>query len=196
MARKGPVTTDTSSIALGLAQVRVGVSATNIGYLGQRLSSSDSIGSLANTKFVGHTEYFKLEGGFPLIEEFTTPIREAAALECAFREISPYKIAMAYGIDPTSGYTLVHSGEVKLGAKVAPAYLRMEALYTYPDGITTMCIIFPRAQVSADLELDLKAEDAAAIPVTFESKNASSDVTGGNAVWDTMPLGRIEWKQV
>jgi hypothetical protein len=44
--------------------------------------------------------------------------------------------------------------------------------------------------------MDLKAEDAAAIPVTFESKNASSDVTGGNAVWDTMPLGRIEWRTV
>jgi len=194
MARKGPVTTDTTSIALGLAQVRVGVSSTYIGYLGQVLTSSDSIGSLANTKFIGHTEYFKLEGGFPLIEEFTTPIREAASLECSFREISPYNLAMAYGIDPTSGYTLPHSGEVALGAKVAPAYIRMEALYTYPDGTNTMCIIFPRAQVSADLEMDLQSEDAAAVPITFEAKNASSDVSGGNAVWDNMALGRIEWK--
>lgn len=195
MARKGPVTTDTTSIALGLAQVRVGVSAANIGTLGQVLTSVDSIGSLANTKFIGHTEYFKLEGGFPLIEEFTTPIREAAALECSFREISPYTMKMAYGIDP-SGEALVHSGELALGNKVAPDYLRMEALYTYPDGTNTMCIIFPRAQVSADLEMDLQAEDAAAIPVMFESKNASSDVSGGNAIWDDMPLGRIEWKDV
>jgi len=194
MARKGPVTTDTTSIALGLAQIRVGDSSDGIGTLGQMLSASDSIGSLANTKFIGHTEFFKLEGGFPLIEEFTTPIREAAALECAFRQISPYNMALAYGIDPGSDYDLVHSGEVALGNKVAPEYVRMEALYTYPDGTNTMCIIFPRAQVSADLEIDLQSEDAAAVPITFESKNASSDVTGGDAVWDDMPLGRIEWQ--
>ena len=195
MARKGPVTTDTTSIALGLAQIRVGVSAANIGYLGQRLVAGDSIGSLANTKFIGHTEYFKLEGGFPLIEEFTTPIREAAALECSFRQISPYTMKLAYGIDP-SGETLVHSGELALGGKVAPDYVRMEALYTYPDGVNTMAIIFPRAQVTADLEADLQSEDAAAVPITFESKNASSDVAGGDAVWDNMPLGRIEWQDV
>ena len=195
MARKGPVTTDTTSIALGLAQIRIGASATYIGYLGQVLDSDDSIGSLANTKLMGNTDFFKLEGGFPLIEEFTTPIREAASLECAFREISPYNLALAYGLDPTSGYADVHSGELALGAKVAPAYIRMEALYTYPDGTNTMCIIFPRAQVSAALEMDLQSEDAAAVPITFESKNASSDVSGGNAVWDDMPLGRIEWKE-
>ena len=195
MARKGPVTTDTTSIALGLAQIRVGASALNIATVGQVLSSDDSIGSLAATKFIGHTEFFRLEGGFPLIEEFTTPIREAAALECSFREISPYTLAMAYGIDP-SGEVLVHSGELALGGKVAPAYIRMEALYTYPDGVNTMAIIFPRAQVSADLEMDLQSEDAAAIPIMFESKNASSDVQGGNAAWDDMPLGRIEWQDV
>ena len=195
MARKGPVTTDTTSIALGLAQIRVGDSSDYIGTLGTALSSSDSIGSLASTKFIGHTEYFKLEGGFPLIEEFTTPIREAASLECAFREISPYTMALAYGIDPADGsYALVHSGEVALGAKVAPAFVRMEAFYTYPHGVNTMTIIFPRAQVSADLEMDLQSEDAAAVPIMFESKNASSDVSGGDTVWDDMPLGRIQWE--
>lgn len=194
MARKGPVTKDTTSIALGLAQIRVGASVANIGTLGQVLDSADSIGSLAATKFVGHTEFFRLEGGFPLIEEFTTPIREAAALECTFREISPYTMKLAYGIDP-SGEVSVHSGELALGGKVAPAYIRMEALYTYPDGVNTMAIIFPRAQVSADLEMDLQSEDAAAVPIMFESKSASSDVTGGDAVWDDMPLGRIEWNE-
>ena len=193
MARKGPVTKDTTSIALGLAQIRVVAAAANIGSIGPVCSASDSIGSLANTKFIGATEYFRLEGGFPLLEEFTTPIRESARLECAFREISPKNIAMAYGIDSTSGYTDMHSGEVVLGGRVTPAYVRMEAEYTYPDGTNKMTIIFPRAQVSADLEIDLQSEDAAAVPVVFESKNASSDVSGGHAVWDDMPLGRISW---
>lgn len=194
MARSGPVTTDTSTIALGLAQIRVGNSANNIANKAQVLSASDSIGALANTKFTGNTDWFKLESGFPLIEDYTTPIREAASLECTFKEITPHNMALAYGIDATAGgYLLAHSGEVALGNRSAPAYVRMEALYTYPDTNYTMCIIFPRAQVSATMELDLNAEDAAGVPINFESKNASSDVTGGDAVWDSSSLGRIAW---
>ena len=131
MARKGPVTKDTSSIALGLAQIRIGASAANIGQIEPVLASADSIGSLANTTYRGNTDWYKLEGGFPLIEEFTTPIREAAMMECAFREISPYTLALLHGLDATAGgYTNVHSGEIKLGARISPAYIRMEACYT------------------------------------------------------------------
>ena len=193
MSRIGPVTTDTSSIAIGLMQMRVGVSATHIADIHPALSSSDSIGALASTKFVGNTDWYKLESGFPLIEDFTTPIREGAALECAFKEISPYNLALAQGIDPSTGYDEVHSGEIKLGGRSAPAYLRVEGVYTYPDGTSTMTFIFPRAQVSANTDMDFSSEDSSAVTVTFESKNASSDVSGGNAVWDEKPLGRIEW---
>ncbi len=191
MARKGPVTKDTSTIALGLAQIRIGASATSISNVQPVLTASDSIGALANTKFTGNTDWFKLESGFPLIEDYTIPIREAAALECSFKEIKPFTLALANGIDPTSGYAEAHSGEIALGGRVAPAYLRMESVYTFPNGTNFMTIIFPRGQVSASIELDMAAEDNANVPITIESKNASSDVTGGNAVWDNKPLGRI-----
>ena len=195
MARKGPVTTDTTAIALGLAQVRVVASAANIANTMPVALAANSIGALANTKFIGNTDYFKLESGFPLIEDYTVAIREGAMLECAFKQITPFNMAMARGIDPVAGgYTDAHTGEINLGGIVAPAYVRMEALYTFPNGTDTMTIIFPRAQVTASLELDLQAEDAAAVPVTFESKNASSDVSGGSSVWDSAPLGRIIWQ--
>ena len=193
MSRQGPVTTDTSTIAIGLMQMRVGVSATHIGDIHPALSASDSIGALANTKFVGNTDWYKLESGFPLIEDFTTPTREGAALECAFKEITPYNLALAQGIDPSTGYDEAHSGEIALGGRSAPAYLRVEGVFTYPDATSTMTFIFPRAQVSANIDMDFSSEDSAAVTVTFESKNASSDVSGGNAVWDAKPLGRIEW---
>ena len=196
MARKGPITMDTSTIALGLAQIRIGASATNIGNIHPVLTSADSIGALANTRFVGNTDWFKLESGFPLIEDFTTPIREAASLECSFKEITPANMILAYGLDPNSGEyasMTVHSGEVPFGARRAPDYVRMEADYTYPNGTNHMYIIFPRAQVSASVEMDLQSEDAAAVPVVIEAKGASSDVTGGSAVWDNKPLGRIAW---
>ena len=196
MARKGPVTKDTTTIALGLAQVRIGASAGNINDIHVALAASDSIGALANTKFMGETDWYKLESGFPLIEDYTTPIREAAALECAFKEVTPANMALAYGFDPNAApYSTmtVHSGEVPLGDRSAPAYVRMEARYTYPNGTNYMDLIAPRAQVSAAVEMDLQAEDAAAIPVRIEFKRADSEVTGGSSVWNSKPLGRIAW---
>ena len=193
MSRQGPVTKDTSTIAIGLMQIRVGVSATHIAAPTPALSSSDSIGALASTKFVGNTDWYKLESGFPLIEDYTVPIREGAALECAFKELTPYNMALANGIDPVSGYDDVHSGEIVLGGRVAPAYLRVEGVYTYPNGSNTMTFVFPRAQVSANVETDFTSEDSAAVTVMFESKNATSDVSGGNAIWDDKPLGAIQW---
>jgi len=193
MARSGPVTTDTSTIALGLAQIRVGSSSANIASPNPVLTSNDSIGALANTKFTGNTDWYKLESGFPLIEDYTVPIREACMLECAFKEITPKNMALAHGTDVSSGTYLAHSGEIALGGRTAPDYIRMEAVYTYPNGSNTMTIIFPRGQVSANVEMDLAAEDAAAVPIVFESKNASSDVSGGNAIWDDKPLGSIIW---
>lgn len=196
MARSGPITLDTSTIALGFAQIRVGASAGNIAEIQPALESTDSIGALANTTFRGPTDWFRLESGFPLITDYTTPIREAAQLECAFKEITPVNLALAHGHDPSEApydEMTVHSGEVPLGGRTAPDYVRMEAVYTYPNGTNHMYVIFPRAQVSASPELALAAEDAAAITVLFEAQNASSDVSGGNAVWDDKPLGRIFW---
>lgn len=191
MSLKGPVTRDTSSIALGLAQIRVIASAANIAKIQPQATASDSVGSLASTKFMANTDYWKHESSFPRLEDYTLPIREAASLECAFEEVSPKNMAFANGIDATSGYTEAHSGEVVLGGKTAPAYVRMEAFYTFPNGTNYMHVIFPRAQIVSSAELDFQAEDAASIPVTFESKNASSDTSGGNAAWDDKPLGRI-----
>jgi len=193
MARYGPLTKDTSTVALGLAQVRVGASATHIGDPNLSLATGDSIGALANTKFTSNIDLWKLESGFPLLEDFSIPIREKAMLECAFKEVTPMNMAYAYGVDASSGYITPHSGEVKLGALVAPAYLRMEALYTYPNGTNTMYIIFPRAQIISNIELDLKTEDAVAVPITFEAKRADSGVSGGHVTWDNKPLGRIQW---
>jgi hypothetical protein len=193
MARKGPITKDTSTVALGLAQIRVGASAMNIGSIHPVLLAADSIGALANTKFASTVDYWRLESGFPLMEDMSIPLREAASLECAVKEITPFNLAMAKGIDPTSGYTAAHSGEVKLGAMTTPAFIRMEAIYTYPNGTNYLNIIFPRCQVVSSIELDFQAEDAVASPLTFEAKQAHSEIVGGSAVWDDKPLGRLEW---
>lgn len=295
MSRTGPVTKDTSTVALGLAQIRVGKSAANIASIVPVLTAGDSIGAMASTKFVGNVDYWKLESGFPLLEDMTIPLRESAALECEFKEISSKNLALARGIDPfadinakavngvskttlgtltgviavnnaggvkTEQYTVVftaadeisiygaaagfighyaditipiapagiggplftipanffsgtwavdetftfttsafvagtaaysnnHSGDIKLGALKAPDYVRMEAVYTYPNAINHMYIIFPRANATSSVELDLQIEDNANVPLTFEAKRADDEVAGGNAVWNDMTLGRI-----
>ena len=147
VTRSGPLTKDTTTIALGLAQIRIGNSPNNITKENPILSASDSLGALANTSFTSNAEYFKLESGYPLLEDATYPLREGAMLECAFKEMTPANFALAKGLDPSS-YTSVHTGRVALGAISTPEFVRMEAIYTYPDGVNTMNIIFPRAQVT------------------------------------------------
>jgi len=190
----GPVTIDTSSLMIGLAQVRVGASATNIAFTAPVLSASDSVGAMADVKFVGNTDWYKHEAGFPLLEDYTVPIREGARIECGVEEGNPFNFALAYGIDPTGGtYANTHSGEVVLGGRTAPAYVRCEVTYTYPNGENYMYIIGPRAQVTANIEMEFQKESNASVPIMFEFKTADSNVSGGSAVWDNRPLGRIFW---
>jgi len=294
MARSGPLTKDTSTIALGLAQIRVGSAATNIAQIGSVLAEAASIGALASTKYTGTVDYWKLMSGFPQLEDMTIPLTEAAMLECEFKEVTPYNLALARGIDPagavaaavtllgsattigtatgtaiavtqdagpiddtftvvfssatafdvyglsegdvgsgtvsvefapdnggnpyftiaadyftgtwaagetytfrtnayaaTGTYDDTHSGSINLGGLVAPAFIRMEAVYTYPNGTNFMYIIFPRANATSTMEIDLQAEDNANIPLTFEAKRADSLTDGGHAVWDDKPLGRL-----
>lgn len=291
--RTGPVTKDTSTVAVGLAQIRVGLSASSVSSATSVLTSADSMGALADTKFMTTSEYWKLESGFPALEDLSLPLKEAASLECAFKEITPRNMALARGIDPFSagtgfvstavakvksaagvvdtaqpvgtfgagtiagtftitfssstayavtsldgtavsgagaigsssaftidgqaafsipanfitgtiaagdvfrftvqkdGYSDNHAGTIGLGAMKAPDYVRMEAVYTYPNGTNTMTIIFPRANVTSSLEVAFQAADNAAPTITFEAKRADSEVSGGSAVWDEMPLGVI-----
>ena len=189
LSRTGPLTKDAAKVALGLAQIRVGAAAANIAFVGPKLTAANSIGALANTKYAGKTDFWKLESGFPLLEDLSLPIREATALDCAFKELSIANLSLARGIDPT---TLdEYDDSIALGGLVAPAYVRMEAVYTFPNNQSQMIIIFPRANVVSSLEIDLKEADAAAIPISFEGKRADSGVIGGSAVWDSMPLGTI-----
>ena len=189
MATTGPTTKDTTTIALGLAQIRIGASAANLTKQHPVLVAADSIGALANTKFVGNAEFFRLESGYPMLEDAVFPLRE-----CAFKEQTPFNLALARGVDPTGAeYENAHTGSIKLGTLTAPVSVRMEAIYTYPDGTNTMNIIFPRAQVAGVIEMDFAAEEPAAVAIVIEAKRADSEVSGGNAAWDDKPIGQILW---
>ncbi len=190
--RTGPVTKDTSTIALGLAKILVGKSSDHIAEKNRVLDEqADSLGALNTTNFVTNIEYWRLLSGFPQLEDMTIPLSETAALECEFKELHPKNLAYARGLDASEGYDDAHSGEIPLGTVKEPDFIRMEAIYTYPNKVNHMFIIFPRAQATSNVEISFNAADNANVPVTFEAKRADSDVAGGNVVWDEAPLGRI-----
>ena len=190
MARTGPVTRDTSTVALGLAQIRVGKFAENVATATPVLTSEDSIGALASTTFTSNVEYWRLTSGFPALEDMVVPLSETAALECQFKEISPANLALAKGLDPAD-FPEAHQGVIALGQVKESVPVRMEAHYTFPNGVNTIDIIFPRAQVTSSVELAFQAEDNANPSMTFEAKRADSEMAGGSVVWDDMPLGCI-----
>jgi hypothetical protein len=191
---QGPLTVDTTTLALGLAQIRVGASASNIANPNAALSASDSIGSLTKTNYVEERAYWDHESGYPALNDATYPLSVKARMEVEAEELTPYNIAIARGIDPTGGgYTDAHSGEVTIGSLVAPAYLRMEAHYVFPDVNYSLDIIFPRSQVTSNFNADFQKADGLKYPFAFEAKRADADVSGGNAVWNSKPLGRWQF---
>lgn len=295
----GPITKEVSAWAVGLMQIRIGASAANIATITPVLTSANSIGALSATKFLGTTEFFEQMSGFPKTKDGSIPLSEIAALEIGFKELTPYNMALARGIDPTasqavqviedvntvtssgtttgdisvastagwgvidemwtviftaattgiivgkatghvhdfanvtsamepvdgssdkyfsipanffsgtwaadetyvfytlaggaSTYASAHSGNIGFGGMVAPSDVRVEALYTYPNGTNTMTYIFPRGQAVASIEVDHAEESEVAVPISFQSGNASSNNSLGNVVWDAMPLGRVIW---
>ena len=100
--RTGPVTKDVSTVALGLAQIRVGVSAANVSNPNICFTSADSMGAMADTKMTSNVEYWKLTSGFPALEDLSIPLSESCSFECVFKEITPRNMALARGIDPFS----------------------------------------------------------------------------------------------
>ncbi len=152
----------------------------------------DSLGALNTSSFTSNVEYWRLESGFPRLEDMTIPLSETAMLECEFKEVHPRNLAYARGVDASGAeFDDNHSGEINLGTMVAPAFVRVEAVYTYPNGVNTMAIIFPRANVTSSVNLSFAAEDNANVAIQLEAKRSDSEVDGGHATWDSAPLGRI-----
>lgn len=199
LTRSGPVTRNAHSVALGLAKILIGKATVNIASTNQVLNeTTDSLGALNSTNFVSEIEYWKLESGFPQLEDLSIPLRETARLECEFKEVTLRNLAIARGIDAdTENYPhatdagVGENDEINLGSIKAPDYVRMEAIYTYPDQQHRMVIVFPRANVTSSVELSLAAEDNTNVPITIEAKRGDSGTEGGDAAWDTAPLGRI-----
>lgn len=202
MARSGPVTKAADTVPVGLAKVLVNSDwISNFETRDAALDETiDSLGALNSSSFDSEVDFWRLESGFPAMEDKVIPLRERASFSLEFKEVHPRNLAIARGADPSS-FTELHSGEINLGNLTAPAYVRMEAVYTYPNGTNKMYFIFPRAQVTSSASLAFAAEDNPNVPVTVESKRADSDVQEiqdedsitAKDTWNDAPLGIIKF---
>lgn len=186
----GPITKDTSTLALGLAKISVLASAANIANPFPAAVAGDSIGAITKSALTLEYEVWKHMAGFPQKEDYNVTLSKTAKIEAEAEELTPFSMALASGIDPTT-YTNVHSGMIPLGALSSIDTIRTEMLYTFPSGTYKMDVVFPRAQVAPGVSADFQAKENIKVPLTIEAKNAESTVSGGHAVWDVAPLGRI-----
>ena len=297
----GAIIQEVGNIAIGEMQIRVAPAASHIATITAALSSSDSIGGAAGTKFTNAVEFKSIVSGYPEIEAGVLPVKESFAIECAFREFSPKNFALAKGLDPfanvaatiiagtevttsgtmtgdlavddlggvlngeftvvfdsattfrvfeatlgllhtaaaldveaaptdgssheyfsipadfftgtwatdesfsfittayeagTSAYADAYVGTIGLGSMAAPKFVRVEGYYEFPNKEHAIDIIITRAQVTSSIDAGFSATDETNAPLNFGAKGASSDVSGGNAVWDSMPLGRIVFREI
>jgi hypothetical protein len=126
------------------------------------------------------------------MEDAIYPLSEIAAMEVAFRELTPANFALARGLNPAS-YPDIHTGRINLGTIVAPIDIRVEMIYTYPDKTNTMTFVFPRAQAVANIDMAFSEKEPAAVAVRLESKRADDGIAQGDAIWNGSPLGYILW---
>jgi len=97
---EGPLTRNVYTRSVGMLQIRIGDSLSNITQDGPVLTQDNSLGAMANTKFTGTKEFFEFMSGFPSIVDGSVPMSEIAQLECAFKEIKPFTMALANGQNP------------------------------------------------------------------------------------------------
>jgi len=158
-----------------VAPLTVAVYGKNTGEITTGHNLSASTGSVLEPDNSGYP-YFSIPTGF---------------LDTNWAEGETYVFATTAFIPEDTQFADNHSGEIPLGTVKQPDFVRMEAIYTYPNKTNHMYIIFPRAQVTSSVSLDFAAEDNANVPITIEAKRADDGVVGGHVTWNESPLGRI-----
>lgn len=88
--------------------------------------SGNHIGSIKDAKVTISREYLKHESGFPVATDLTVPVKEGITIEGKMEEMSPYNLALAFGLDPLSysATTATFNG----GNLVLPATVQMWAV--------------------------------------------------------------------
>ncbi len=204
--RSGPTTKDFKNILLAEIDIRA-VLDWNYGgdegaakvenqlanYAKPALSKSFSIGKMTATGFNGSPEYYESFSGSPKLRDGVIPLSANAQLTGNFHEINLQNLRFATGLSNVlEAGEEDHVGFFGLGKLAVPEMFRVEGWITFPDQVSTMVIMFPRAQVMSDFSIAGNSEDEVNVPVTISSvatDSSSAGMLATSTAWDDAPLG-------
>lgn len=185
-----PVYRNSTTVMLGLAQIRIAESAPYIGYPTACLTKAHSLGAMVETRILGEDFDYILRSGFPQTDDLIIAYEQHVIVECVLREITPINMALMFGqaYDPTT-YDDPHDGQIYLGTRGVTSFIRVEFIYWYPESNYQMHLILPKAYISTEVLIDWAVEDDYGAPFACVSTPSDSDSIGGHAIWDAAPLG-------
>ena len=168
------------SVALGIAELFLDLSALHIANAEQALTSNRYFGSKTKVTIDMNKEYLKrveADGDIlMLLDHLLTRVDFSVTIN--FIEIYPRTLSLALGGDGSSTDFLEDLFK-------NPTDMRAELVFTYPNKINKMIIIIPRAHIITDnLSLDFQKEDA------MEGNMMLKACRTDNEAWTGMPLGR------
>jgi len=169
------------SVALGVAEMNLGLSADHIANTAQALTGANYFGSKTEVTYELSREFRRQAGVsgniLMLLDHLLT--RVDFSVSVSFIEINKRTLSFALGGDGSSS-------DFFEDAVKNPTDLRVEFVFTYPNKVNKMILILPRAQIITDnLSLAFQREDAMESGLTV--KACQTD----NAAWSDRPLGKV-----
>lgn len=177
----GTRTANREYIALGIAELYLADSATNITSLDAILTNANYIGAKTEVAFEINREvknlYKTVNNIRVLSDQLITSMN--LTLSIRFIELTQKNVSYSFGGDNTETNILQDLLN-------QPKEHRAELLFTYPNRINTMTFILPRVTIVNDsVEGKFDSSDAIGLPMKINA------LLTENAAWSTAPAGKL-----
>lgn len=168
-------------IALGMAELYLADSVTNLSSFDSILTNTDYVGAKTEVAFEISKElknlYKTVNNIKVLFDQLVTNI--TLTLSIRFIELTKRNVSYSFGGDNTETNLLQD-------LLAQPKEHRAELLFTYPNRINTMTFILPRVMIANDsIDGKFDSSDAIGLPMKINA------LITENAAWSTAPIGRL-----
>jgi len=168
-------------VVLGLAELYLADSLTNIATTIPILQNSDYIGAQIEVSFEISREFkknFKIINNIRVLFDELL-IQSTLSLSVKFIEIGEKNISYSFGGNKTSANVLSD-------ILIQPKEHRAELVFTYPNKINKMILVLPRIKISTEkVAFSFSAEDILSPPITL------SALVTDNVNWSANEYGKI-----
>jgi len=173
----------TDNIAIGMGKIYIGDSSTYIGTFDQALSSSDYFCGLTSVSAAINKESIQrnsTESGIKIPVE-TKVVSASVVLSVSFIEVN--RKTLSYALGGINSDTNIFNDLLS-----DPNDLRVELVFTYPNGSNQMVFILPKCNISTpDLQVVFNEQG----PIT--PKLMITNLYYSSGVWSSDPYGRVKF---